>query len=115
MSEFHTSLDAALSRSRPVRLTENDRGTFLVTTRSGTQHKWELIDSHGEVHVSVTRMPKRGHESHWSMREFPNGRPVTAAKVVAWPEVGGHFLYTMHGDMPWTRSSKVVSIERLAR
>lgn len=96
------------------RLTENDRGTFLVTTKSGTQHKWEIVDSHGEPHVSVTRMPKRDGEHHWSMDAFPNGRPVTANTVHAWPEVGGCFLYTMHGDIPWTRSSTVRSIERLS-
>lgn len=97
------------------RLTENDRGTFLVTTLSGSKYKWELRDNHGEVHVSVTRTPKRGHEGHWSMEAFPNGRPVTVNAVHAWPEVGGCFLYTMHGDIPWTRSSTVVSIERLTR
>ena|SRR6478752_8317070 len=95
------------------RLTENDRGTYLVTTRSGTQHKWEIVDNHGEAFVSVTRMPKR-NGSHWSMVGFPNGRPVTAYRVEVWPEVGSCFVYFMHGDIPWTRSSTVQSIERLA-
>lgn len=94
------------------RLTENDRGTFLVTTKSGTTHLWEIIDSHGEPFVSVTRRPS--NPGHWSMQGFPNGRPVTATRVDAWPEVGGFFLYHMHGDIPWTRSSRIVSIERIA-
>lgn len=93
------------------RLTENDRGKFLVTTKSGTTHLWEIRDNHGEPHVSVTRKPSG--DGHWSMVGFPNGRPVTAYRVDLWPKVGGFFLYHMHGDIPWTRSSRVQSIERV--
>lgn len=93
------------------RLTENDRGTFLVTTRSGTQHVWHITD---EV-ITVQRNPSRDGNRHWSMADFPNGRPNTVGRVVYWPEVGGHFLYTLHGDTPWTRSSTIRSIERLTR
>lgn len=92
------------------RLTENDRGTFLVTTRSGTQHVWTITDER----VTVLRNPSRTGNNHWSMGDFPNGRPNIANSVHAWPEVGGCFLYTMSGDIPWTRSSTVRSIERLA-
>jgi hypothetical protein len=93
------------------RLTENDRGTFLVTTRSGTQHVWVITDSG----VEVTRKAKRGAEHHWSMRDFPE-KPYTAT-VQIWPEVGVCFQNIInggHGDIPWTRSSTVQSIERLA-
>lgn len=92
------------------RLTENDRGTFLVTTRSGTQHKWVITD---EV-ITVERNPGDSEGgNHWSMFGFPNGRPNYVTKVERWPEVGVTFLYWMHGDIPWTRSSTVRSIERL--
>jgi hypothetical protein len=87
-------------------LTEKDRGTFLVTTQ-GSTHIWEITDEH----VFVTRNP--GRESHWSMGDFPNGRRNVATKVVAWPEVGGAFMYYLHGDTPWTRSSLIKSIERV--
>jgi hypothetical protein len=91
------------------RLTENDRGTFLVTTRSGTQHTWVLSDEG----VTVERNPSP-ESGHWSMHAFINGRPNHVTRVEAWPEVGSCFLYFMHGDIPWTRSSTVQSIERLA-
>lgn len=87
-------------------LTENDRGTFVVTTQ-GSTHLWEITDDG----VWVTRNP--GAESHWSMRDFPNGRRNRATKVVSWPEVDGMFLYFLHGDTPWTRSSRIRSIERV--
>lgn len=94
------------------RLTESDRGNFLVTTQ-GSTHLWEITESHGDVHVSVTRNPNgRGH---FSMDGFPNGRPYTAT-VKTWPEVGGLFLNIVSGgagDIPWTRSSRIKSIERL--
>lgn len=89
-------------------LTENDRGVFLVTTRSGTEHVWDISDEG----VTVERNP--AGTGHWSMELFPNGRPNVVTDVTAWPEVGACFLYHMYGDIPWTRSSTVRSIERLA-
>lgn len=90
------------------RLTENDRGTFLVTTKSGTQHTWVITDEG----ITVERRPSG--DGHWSMSGFPNGRPNTVTRVDMWPEVDGFFLYHMYGDIPWTRSSRIRSIERLA-
>lgn len=91
------------------RLTENDRGTFLVTTQSGTEHVWVITDER----VTVQRTPK--NTSHWSMQGFTT-RPYTAT-VETWPEVGSCFLNIVNGgagDAPWTRSSTVKSIERVA-
>lgn len=89
------------------RLTETDRGTFLVTTKSGTEHTWVITDEG----ITVERRPSR--DGHWSMSGFPNGRPNHVTKVSSWPEVDGFFLYHMHGDIPWTRSSRIRSIERV--
>lgn len=90
------------------RLTAEDRGTFIVTTKSGTTHTWVITDER----VTVERNPSKDGEHHWSMSGFNNGRPNTATRVEAWPEVEGFFLYHMHGDIPWTRSARIVSIER---
>ena len=89
------------------RLTENDRGTFVVTTKSGTKHTWVITDDS----VTVLRVP--AGDSHWSMRDFRNGVPNIVSKVHMWPEVDGFFLYFLHGDTPWTRSSRIRSIERV--
>lgn len=91
------------------RLTENDRGTFLVITKSGTRHTWVITDES----VTIERNPDPNGEHHWSMSGFANGRPNTAIRVEMWPEVGGFFLYHTHGDIPWTRSSRIKSIERV--
>lgn len=91
------------------RLTENDRGTFLVTTKSGTQHVWNITDDE----VTVQRQPKRGGAHHPSMDNFTSEPYV--AEVHTWPEVDFFFLNVIKdGDVPWTRSARIVSIERLA-
>lgn len=95
------------------RLTEEDRGVFIVRTQ-GSAHIWDIGEHprKGTVHVTVTR---------YSSRRNPfgvdalTGRPYTAT-VQTWPEVGSCFLNTINGgagDIPWTRSSRIASIERL--
>lgn len=94
------------------RLTENDRGTFLVTTLSGTKHLWVITDEG----VTVQRKAKRDAYHHPSMNGFTE-QPYRAT-VNTWPEVGSCFLNIVNdgvGDIPWTRSATVKSIERLTR
>lgn len=91
------------------RLTAEDRGTFLVTTRSGTEHLWTITDEGVEVE-------RNGHRPNAFGCDVLNGRPY-AATVQAWPEVGLTFMNIINGgrgDVPWTRSSTVVSIERIS-
>lgn len=90
------------------RLTENDRGTFLVQTQ-GSLHRWHITP---EGVVRVTRYSSRPNPFGC---DALNGRPYTAT-VKAWPEVGGVFLNIINGgggDVPWTQSSTIKSIERV--
>lgn len=90
------------------KLTAEDRGTFIVTTYSGTTHTWEISDEA----VMVTR--KASGPGHWSMQDFTT-RPYRAT-VQTWPVVGGRFHNIVNGgagDVPWTLSSTIVSIERV--
>lgn len=92
------------------RLTEQDRGIFLVTTYSGTEHVWEITDEK----VAVARQPVGGRH-HPSMAGFPT--TPYEADVKYWPEVGSCFVNIInggYGDIPCTRSSTVQTIERLA-
>lgn len=89
------------------RLTENDRGTFLVTTQ-GSTHMWEITDKG----VKVTR--NSGRANVYGLNRI-NGTPYDAT-VEVWPEVGGCFRNVINGgagDIPWTRSSRIESIERV--
>lgn len=93
------------------RLTENDRGEFIVTTKSGTTHLWEITDEG----VTVTRRPNADSEHHPSMNGFTE-QPYRAT-VHAWPEVGGFFFNIVNGgagDIPCMRSARIVSIEKVA-
>lgn len=89
------------------RLTENDRGIFVVETQ-GSQHLWEIDDDGVRVTRESSRVNPYGLDSI-------NGRPYNAT-VHTWPEVGGCFLNSINGalgDVPWTRSSTIKSIERV--
>jgi len=86
-----------------------DRGVFIVKTQSST-HRWTITDES----VIVERNPDADREHHWSMDGFP---PSYHATPKAWPVVGECFLNTVNGgagDIPWTRSSTVKSIERVS-
>lgn len=89
------------------RLTETDRGTFLVETQ-GSMHKWEITDES----VSVTRFSSR-HNPFGC--DALNGTPYLA-DVRKWPEVGEVFFNVINGaggDVPWTQSSTVKNISRV--
>lgn len=89
------------------RLTGEDRGVFLVKTQ-GSEHTWTITDDH----VTILRESKR--HNPFGM-DAMNGRPYYAT-VKAWPEVGGCFATIINGgagDVPWTRSSTIRSIERV--
>lgn len=94
------------------RLTENDRGTFVVKTR-GSAHIWDVQEVRGEVRVQVTRYSSRSNPFGC---DALTGRTYNAT-VKAWPEVGETFTNVINsgaGDIPWTRSSRIESIERIA-
>lgn len=87
------------------RLTENDRGTFLVTTQ-GSIHRWEITDEG----VFVTRNPDMRDSKNPFGMDSINGRRNEVISVEMWPAVGVCFMYTMYGDMSWVRSSRIRSI-----
>lgn len=94
------------------RLTENDRGTFLVKTQ-GSAHVWDIHEVRGEVRVQVTRYSSGRNPFGCDML---TGRPYKAT-VDVWPSVHGYFTNIVNGgagDVPWTRSSTIRSIERIA-